>query len=126
MRLGTETANFISAIMTAPGFHIEPTVGMGATITVWTDRHAGTVTKWDGKTLTVQLDKATRTDQNGMSDAQKYAYERNPDGLEYQFRRNKKGQWRPLEQSITGRMVMAKTGHGLILGRRMAFHDYTF
>lgn len=60
----------------------KPTVGMGATHVMHSDRHAYTVIAVSptGKRCIVQRDKAIRTDQNGMSDAQSYRFEADPQG----------------------------------------------
>ena len=55
---------------------VVPTVGMGCTELMWTDRHAYTIV-WvskTGKTIRVQRDIATRTDKNGMSECQDYEF----------------------------------------------------
>jgi hypothetical protein len=53
---------------------------MGATVLMYSDRHAGTIVEVCGKRLMWQADTASRTDKNGVSDAQSYSYERNPKG----------------------------------------------
>jgi len=62
-----------------------PKVGDGATCYIGSDSHACTViaVSPSGHTVTVQRDKVTRMDTNGMSDCQEYAYEPNPDGETY-------------------------------------------
>lgn len=60
---------------------VAPKVGMGVTVLMWTDRHAGTITEVSksGKSFTFQQDDATRTDSLGRTDSgQKYAYTPNP------------------------------------------------
>ena len=104
----------------------EPQIGMGATITHWTDRDAGTVVAWDGKVICVQQDHAKRIDDNGMSDAQQYEYTPNPHGQEYYFRRNKHNVWVHVRlNEKTGRWVNAR-GPGLIVGFRDEHYDYSF
>lgn len=99
---------------------IEPEVGMGVTILFFSDRHAGTITEIEyfksgqkagqPKTITVQEDKAIRTDSLGMSDAQSYRYERNPDGMVRVFKANKR----------TGKF------EGLLIGHRKHYYDFSF
>lgn len=92
-----------------------PTVGMGATMCGWTDRHAATIIKVTPKSVTVQRDNATRVDPNGMSETQGYTYTRNPQGETEVYRLNKKGQYRG-----TG-------GHGgVIFGIREEYYDFSF
>lgn len=101
MQLGTQTASLMNHLMSrstngAP----EPEVGMGATILGWTDRHAATVISWDGKILRVQRDKATRIDTLGMTDAQGYEYERDPEGCVYDYKRDRSGKWREVASDL--------------------------
>lgn len=86
-----------------------PFVGMPATILHWTDRSPATVIAVTACTVTVQEDKATRIDKNGMSDAQDYSYERDPEGAIKRFHKTKKGVFK-----------------GLLLGHREKYHDYSF
>jgi len=112
---------------TVAGSTIE--VGMGATILCWTDRHAGTVIEWNGKTIVVQEDTATRTDKNGMDECQEYTYTRNPNGARHVFKLDRKGGFRAMQPDpVTGKLRMAKrgNGHGLAIGERDAYHDYSF
>lgn len=64
-------------------------------------------------TITVQEDIATRTDSNGESESQRYEYSPNSNGRLYLFRRTRKG-WR------------TKDKHGLLIGHRNAYHDFSF
>jgi len=94
-----------------------PDVGDGVTMAGWTDRHAATVIKRTPKTVTVQRDKATRSDSNGMSDSQSYTYERDPEGATYRFSLRKNGTWRKVGDSDKGMRMVA--------GRR-EYYDYSF
>lgn len=101
-----------------------PEVGMAATVLSYTDRHPATVIAV-GKVVTVQEDKAKRTDANGMSECQSYDYARNPEGRVWHFRRLKDG-WREVYQRPeTGRWCKAD-GAGLGLGYREKYHDFSF
>jgi energy-coupling factor transporter ATP-binding protein EcfA2 len=95
----------------------QPYEGMGATIQHWSDRTATTIIQitHDGKRLILQADKATRTDQNGMSEQQDYAYERDPQGQIYIATLRKDGRYRI---SYTKQLVS--------LGYRSAYYDYSF
>lgn len=119
MKLGTETGSVMNAIysrMVGP----VPNVGDGATVCFWTDRTAGTVievrhTK-SSVFVTVQEDKCTREDNNGMSESQTYTYEPNTNGRTWTFR------------SMHGKpyRVSAKGGPGVYFGDRRAYHDYSY
>lgn len=93
----------------------EVTVGMGVTMTLFSDRHAGTVIKVTPYMVTVQRDKATRVDNKGISESQSYVYERNPNGEIVEFRKQKNGTYRNNKQ-----------GMGLVLGRRDEYYDFSF
>jgi hypothetical protein len=95
-------------------------VGVGATILYWTDRVAGTVVSVsrNGREIVVQEDTAIRTDPNGMSDAQSYRYEANPDGITRTFTLRRNGRWILKGESLRG--TAAK------LGFRRHYHDYSF
>lgn len=71
MRLGTQTGSVTNHILSRATIgQPEPTVGMGATLLGWTDRHACTIVEVsmerDRIVVTVQEDNAKRTDSNGM------------------------------------------------------------
>jgi hypothetical protein len=112
--------NLINRFMEGPSAS-SPVVGMGATILMYSDRHAATViaVEKNGREVVVQRDKATRTDSHGMSDSQSYTYERDPAGetARYSLRRN--GRWVRVGDP-------AKNGQGLALGTRDEHYDYSF
>lgn len=103
-----------------------PMVGEGATVCYAKDRHAGTIIAYDEKRkiVTVQQDKATRTDNLGMSDSQDYSYTRNEQGTTWSFK-YKNGAWRECVKGESGRWKMYKSGNGLIIGIRDEFYDFT-
>lgn len=92
----------------------KPEVGMGATHMGWTDRYPYTIV-WvsaSGKTVKVQEDIATRTDMNGMSESQTYDFKPDPTAPIKAVRLTKKG-W-------------VSAGQKFVLGKRDAYHDYSF
>lgn len=129
MRLGTETGSLTNHLLSRAVIgQPEPTVGMGATILSWTDRHAGTIIKvWKERGMRlveVQEDFAERTDSNGMSECQDYAYTPNPAGLVTTFGFFKTG-WANVYLAETGRY--RKSGsYGLRIGERDKHHDFSF
>lgn len=94
-------------------------VGQGATVLYYKDRHAGTVVEATEKRVVVQQDTARRTDGHGMSDAQDYEYERNPEGRTWTFTKRRNGEW-----TVEG--YKAGQGPGVAFGVRREFFDYTF
>jgi hypothetical protein len=110
-------------ITPSPKKEVQPKieVGMGATICGWSDKHACTVIKVedDGKRVTVQQDKATRTDKNYMSECQEYTYEPDPQGSIYTFTIRKNGRFTQVGSA------MGKGMHVYFGGRR-EWYDYSF
>lgn len=97
-----------------------PKTGMGATILMYTDRHAATVvqivTPFE---IIIQEDTATRTDKNGMSECQQYAYTPNLEAVRLRVRKNRLGQWKIVKNQPLGGTVVS-------LGERDHYHDYSF
>ena len=72
----------------------DPAVGIGATEVMWTDRQAFTVVQVKGPgRIVVQRDQVTRRDGNGMSDAQAWDFEPDPEGERVELRLTGDG-WR--------------------------------
>ena len=94
-------------------------VGMGATMCGWTDRYAGTVISVSETQVAVQEDRATRTDKNGMSESQTYAYSPDANGRIFVFTKRKYGGW--VER---GRKM--GNGRRVSFGGRSAYYDYSF
>ena len=113
MKLGTETNSLNNWLLSGTKGQPKPEVGMGATILMWTDRHACTIVKVTRTQVHVQEDKAIRTDNLGMSDFQSYRYERNPEAGVLIFRLRKNGAYKG-------------PGGQLRIGQRDAYHDYSF
>lgn len=95
---------------------VTPVVGMGATILMYSDRHAATVTKvFSPTTIVIQQDTATRTDKNGMSENQEYTYTPNTDAEEVFVTLRKDGRWK-----------VKKSQTVIKIGTRDSYHDYSF
>lgn len=93
-------------------------VGDGATMCMWSDRRAGTIIEARGRIVVWQEDKATRTDNNGMSENQHYEYERDSQGMTRTFTLRKNGRWVQKDQDM-------RSGTRLVHGRHQ-FYDYSF
>lgn len=114
------TNSLINSVMS--GNQKMPEVGMGATVLGWTDRYAATIVAVKGKdagTVIIQLDHATRTDTNGMSDSQTYEYAPNTDAPRVTYTRRKNGHWVRQGESLKG-------GTRLSIGQRNHHHDFSF
>lgn len=117
----THTGSLIN-LVSGDARYPQPEVGMGATILMWTDRHAATVTKVSAsrKQVTVQEDKATRTDNLGMTDSgQEYTFEPNPDAPERVYTLRKNGAWVRQGEPLRG-------GQRLAIGHRDHYYDFSF
>lgn len=92
-------------------------VGDGAPIVMWTDRQACTIIaiQKNGRLIVLQEDTATRTDKNGMSDAQAYTFERNLQGRTHEA---------TLRRDGTFKVKGSQTG--VLVGQRSQYHDYSF
>jgi hypothetical protein len=108
----------------------EPVVGMGATLLAYTDRYAGTITRVFEERgvlmVDVQEDDAKRTDNNGMSEMQEYAYSPNPNGRVKTFKLYKGGWQAVYKSQVTGRWKMDPGGNGLRIGERRKYNDFSF
>ncbi len=89
-------------------------VGMGATIVMWSDRHAATIVKVTRTQIHVQQDNARRIDGNGVSIYQEYEYTPNPKAKIIVYRKTKRG--------------YRETGGGswLRIGEREEYYDPDF
>ena len=115
----SRTGSLINNLMTDNPSRIVPEVGMGATELCYSDRHAYTVVDVNAKgtRIIVQQDKATRTDNLGMTDCQSYSYEPNPNAPKIGLRLCKNGRW--------VRAGETQNGIAFILGRRDEHYDFT-
>lgn len=103
-----------------PTTTITPTVGLGATVNFYSDRHAATViaVSPSGKTVTVQDDKSIRADKRGMSDNQDYFYIPNENGQISVFTLRSNGRY-----VVQGSKM---NGTSLTLGSRHEYYDFSF
>jgi hypothetical protein len=106
---------------------------MGATVCLWSDRHAGTIVELFEhgvyRYLKWQQDKATRTDEGGMTDTQTYAYELDPKGRVRVYRFDPKREiWREVSRDWTNEKSRWKYvgGGNLAIGIRDEHYDFSF
>lgn len=117
MKLGSETGSLVNHVM-ADNRTVAELVkpGDGATLLLWSDRHAYTVVEVLPGKVGACRDRAIRNDDHGMSDSQEYRYERNPDsGVEW-FKLHKDGRYH--SGGIKGPV--------LIIGYRDHYFDFSF
>ena len=88
-KLGTHSGSVVNWSRSRSWFKPDAlTIGNGATIYYWSDRHGGTlidvITRKNGRRfIVVQEDHAKRTDRNGFSESQTYEFTPNPEGRKY-------------------------------------------
>lgn len=110
----------------------EPTVGMGATIILYSDRHAATITMVEREKngtmrVVVQCDKATVIAGSSQDGSAEYAYEPNPRGIIEVFqRRPADARWSPVRFNETTRRWNKLGSHRLRLGEREEYRDPSF
>lgn len=133
MKLGTQTGSLVNHVMTHGATHAHDIeVNTGATICLYTDRHAGTIIKTfnHGKSSFIvwQRDTAVRVDNNGLSDAQKFEYKSDPNGSTRTFRYDeKKEMWREvIRDEHSGRWRLTGSSTGIILNSRDEYFDFSF
>lgn len=119
MKLGTQTGSLVNHVMSSSS-QPQPAVGMGCTMLGWTDRRAGTIidVSLTGATIRVQRDKATRTDNNGMSESQTYTFERDENAGVSVYTRRKNGRYVLKGDSIKGAWLQ--------IGVRNEYYDFSF
>lgn len=126
MKLGTHTGSLVNYIASRTA-NPEPEVGMGATICMWTDRHAVTIIAIKNGVLTTQADKCTRIDNNGVSESQSYEYERDTNGSIKHWKLDKKGKWREVYRNPdTKRLRQTGSRNHLAIGYRNEYYDFSF
>jgi len=126
MKLGTQTGSLMNHIysrVTNP----EPEIGMGVTICMWSDRHAGTIVEIVKGMLIVADDDVKRTDSNGISESQEYEYTTNENNRKSYWKKDKKGKWCEYYfNRDTNRFNKCNTGNHLGIGYRQEYYDFSF
>ena len=120
----------------------EPTIGMGATLLSYSDRHAATITavnslsynRWDCL-IRVQQDVARMVSGSGHDGSAVYEFTRNPEAKVLMFaRRVGTGRWDSVRLAeykhrsgaTSSRFVSADVGRGLAIGFRSEYYDPHF
>lgn len=114
--------NESGAVMKYHKYNPVPRLGLGATIVWWTDRTAATVVTVSSNRKRIRLRRcrSVRTDSNGVSEMQAYAYIDDlpdEDGVWFSLRKN--GRWVKEGSDMF-------SGQACELGVRMTYHDYSF
>jgi len=123
MKLGTDTGSFFNYLM--GNSMTIPEAGKGATVLHWTDRSAYFVNSVsaDGKEVVIERAKAVRVDNNGMSEAQDYNYERDPQAqpetIKFTY-----GKWRRVYRELGGKTTYSPIN--IIFGTMREYYDFSF
>jgi hypothetical protein len=132
LKLGSGTGSLVNHLQSRATLgQPEPTVGMGATILLWTDRHAGTIVEVTkdkaGRTLIgVQEDDSKVVKGSTMDGSAEYEYSRRPSAPVRYWRLNAKGFWESIvKNEETGRWNKVD-GNGLRIGDRNEYRDPCF
>ena len=97
-----------------------PEVGMGATILMFTDRHAATVIEVvTPQKIVIQRDEARRVDNNGMSESQEWEFKPNKNAVRETYTKRKNGAWVRAGDPM-------RNGTRLALGHRSEYYDFSF
>lgn len=115
------TGSVFNNLMGGSG-QLPPEVGMGATVLMWTDRHAATITDVspNGRTVVIVEDNAVRVDSKGMTDSgQEYEFTPGDPAHAQVFTRRKNGAYVRQGEPMNG-------GTRLLVGYRKHYYDYSF
>lgn len=108
-----------------------PTVGLGVTMLLHSDRHAGTIARvfkiGSAAAVEVTRDRTKRIDKNGMSECQEYEYTTDPGGARYVFKQLG-GRWVEMHKRnpSVNRWSRVSGGSYLALGIRREYYNFSF
>lgn len=105
-----------------------PTVGMGVTILMWTDRHVGTIVKVISDSEIHFTTDTTVADQSktlGMGH-QEWIHTPNPGGPIVIGKKEKNGRWYIARKTPTGQWRINKQCTPLAVGFKNYNHDWSF
>lgn len=136
MKLGTQTGSLINHLCSRATIgQPVPEVGMGATMLLWTDRHAATISKVEDLSskrwrhqIEVQADIATVVEGSSHDGSASYVYRPNAKAGVHIFRSERDGgQWCEVRANDKGNMVLCNGGgRGLRIGEREEYRDPSF
>lgn len=111
----------LTNLMASNSKSAEPEVGMGATILMYSDRHAATIVEVNASKTRVgiQRDDAKRVDDNGMSDSQHYEFTPDTSAPVEYYTLRKNGKWVRVGQPQS-------SGAQIGVGYRSEYYDFTF
>lgn len=110
-----------------PKQNIEPTEGMGCTISIGSDSYAYTViyVSLSKRIIEVQEDTATRIDGNGLSEQQEYTYQPNPLGRKKYYKFYPLHGWREVRNGTRWKLTNGGS-YRLHLDVRATYFDPSF
>lgn len=116
LKAGTQTASLINHLYSGSISPI-PTVGMGATILSWTDRHAATIVEVVSHRKIAIIEDNAEAKHKGMTDSQEWELTPGTGGKQY-FTLRVNGTWVREGESIKGQR--------LGVGYKSHYYDYSF
>lgn len=100
----------------------EPTVGMGVTQCLWSDRHPWEIIAVkDARHITIRALDSRRIDGGGFSEAQEYEYTSNPNNRTLDLYKTKRGKW-VIRVGTRG----VDASYGWYIGCAEEYYDFTF
>lgn len=129
MKLGTQTGSLVNHLLSRAVIgQPTPTVGMGATILSWTDRHAATIRdvwtvgKWTYVSVVQDIAKVVSgSTHNGTAQ-----YEYSPGHGATMTWRSSGGAWEGVIWNSSTKRWNKSTGQGLRIGERSEYRDPSF
>lgn len=135
MRIGTQTNSLVNHLYSRATIgQPAPVVGMGATVLMWTDRQAATITKVTELTgkqyryeIEVTEDISKVVEGSTHDGSAEYQYQANPNGHSTTFAFSvKSSKWVSVRRNEeTGRLIQTE-GSGLRIGERETYRDPSF
>ena len=134
MNLGTQTGSVTNHLLSrATNGQPEPRVGMGATILMWSDRHAATITsvlkKVNTTYVTTQDDDAKVVSGSTHDGSATYEFTPNPKGRIRHFKSvGPDGGWKQIRWNDDSKRwnQVPGGGQGLRIGQREEYYDHSF
>jgi hypothetical protein len=105
-----------------------PTVGMGVTILMWTDRRVGTIVEVvsDSEVIFTEDDTVADKTKDCPMGHQNWINTPKPDGFRQTAKKGKDGKWYIPHRTPTGRMSVNKSCQPVAVGFKHYYHDWSF
>jgi hypothetical protein len=113
-----------AAVVGAP----KPVVGMGVTVLMWSDRHAGTIVEVvsDKEIVFTEDDTVADKTKDCQMGHQNWIHTPDPNGPRRVAKMGKDGRWYVARETPTGRMSISKKCTPLAVGYKEHYYDWSF